>query len=89
MSIYASKDFWTGAGERALKTVAQAALAVMSMTGFDLIQADWLGIISTIITAAILSLLTSIATPTQAATTSTGSVSVVDLEGADTTHLRE
>lgn len=56
-----TKTFWTDAIERAVKTVAQALIAVVAATNFDWISADWRAIASTAATAGVLSLLSSIA----------------------------
>lgn len=56
-----TKSFWTAAAERALRTVAQALVAVIAATSFDWFSADWQAIAGTALTAGVLSLLTSIA----------------------------
>jgi uncharacterized membrane protein len=56
-----TKTFWTAAAERALRTVAQALIAVIAATTFDWFTADWQAIAGTALTAGVLSLLTSIA----------------------------
>lgn len=56
-----TKDFWVASAERALKTFAQVLSAILATDGLDLISADWLGILSTVATAVLLSFLTSIA----------------------------
>jgi hypothetical protein len=56
-----TKSFWTAAAERALRTVAQALIAVIAATSFDWFSADWQAIAGTALTAGVLSLLTSIA----------------------------
>jgi hypothetical protein len=53
--------FWKQAAERALRTVAQALVAVIAATSFDWFSADWKAIAGTALTAGVLSLLTSIA----------------------------
>ena len=55
-----SKIWWKAAGIRALKTVAQTALAALS-TAYVLADVDWLGVGSASVLAGILSLLTSLA----------------------------
>lgn len=56
-----TKDFFRAAGIRALRTFAQAAIAMIGTTAlFD--QVDWLKVISAAALAAVLSLLTSLAT---------------------------
>ena len=53
--------FWKSAAERAIKTVAQALIAVIAATTFDWFTADWQAIAGTAATAGVLSLLSSIA----------------------------
>ena len=52
--------FWQYAGERALKTVAQAALAFLGTGTIGLFAIDWAGIASVSLGAGLLSILTSI-----------------------------
>lgn len=52
--------FWKAAFERAVKTFAQALVAVMTADGFGLLDADWTARLSAAGMAAILSLLVSI-----------------------------
>lgn len=54
-------SFWKSAAERAIKTVAQALIAVLAATTFDWFNADWKAIAGTAATAGVLSLLSSIA----------------------------
>lgn len=54
-------SFWKSAAERAIKTVAQALIAVLAATTFDWFSADWQAIAGTAATAGVLSLLSSIA----------------------------
>lgn len=54
-------SFWKSAAERAIKTVAQALIAVLAATTFDWFSADWRAIAGTAATAGVLSLLSSIA----------------------------
>lgn len=59
-----TKDFWVAASERALKTFAQVLSAVLLADGFNLLSADWVGILSATLTAVVLSFLTSIGSMT-------------------------
>lgn len=62
MSQLLTRQFWTYAVERAVKTTAQAAIAVLGASAVDLLSTDWLGVASAAVGGGILSLLTSIAT---------------------------
>ncbi|NMW88043.1 holin [Mobiluncus curtisii] len=68
MSIYMKKTFWAGAAERAIKTLAQAALALIGTNAVDITRLDWAHILAVAATAAVVSILTSLATPETAAT---------------------
>lgn len=61
-----SKDYlksWTkAAGIRALRTVAQVAIATIGTTAANIKEVDWILVISTAALAGVLSILTSIAT---------------------------
>jgi len=57
-----SWDFWNYAGERAIKTVAQAAIAYIGSGTVGLFEIDWTGMASVSLGAGLLSILTSIAT---------------------------
>jgi hypothetical protein len=56
-----NKDFWKACGIRALKTVAQTALSMLTV-GQAVIDVDWLNVLSVSAVAGIISILTSIAT---------------------------
>ena len=59
-----SKAFWASAGERAIKTVAQTALAILGTDQLiSALQVDWSEVGGVALLAGILSLLTSIALP--------------------------
>ena len=62
MSIF-SKEFVLGAAERALKTAAQTLIAAMGVNQVGILDFDWAGALSVTAFAAILSVLTSIASP--------------------------
>ena len=53
-------SWWTAAGIRALKTVAQTAVATIG-TAAVMAQVDWMMVLSASVLAGILSLLTSVA----------------------------
>jgi hypothetical protein len=57
-----SVSFWQYAGERAIKTFAQAAIAVLGTGVVGLFSIDWVGLISVAGGAAFLSILTSVVT---------------------------
>lgn len=66
MLIYATASFWAGLAERAIKTAAQAALAFLATAGAGVLDWDFKALASVTAAAVILSILTSLATPTQA-----------------------
>jgi|TARA_R110000803_G_scaffold96824_4_gene164977 hypothetical protein len=55
-------QFWSYSGERALKTVAQAAIAFLGTGTIGLFTIDWASVASVSLGAGLLSLLTSIIT---------------------------
>ena len=55
-----TRNWWKAAGVRAVKTVAQAAVAAIGTTAM-LNEVDWLVVGSTALLAGVLSLLTSVA----------------------------
>lgn len=69
MSVYATKNFWLGVTERAVKTFAQALLAGL-VVGQTLAATDWATLVSVATVAALASVLTSLADP-QAANVTT------------------
>lgn len=69
MSIYMQKTFWAGTAERAVKTLAQATLAMIGTNTIAITDLDWTHILAVAATAAIVSVLTSLATPETAAST--------------------
>lgn len=54
-------EFWHYAGERAIKTVAQAALAFLGSGSMGLFAIDWISLASVSLGAGLLSILTSVA----------------------------
>lgn len=55
-----TKQWWKAAGIRAIKTFAQTAVAMIPVA-VSVTEVNWLAVIGTAVTAAILSLLTSLA----------------------------
>lgn len=55
-------QFWSYSGERAIKTVAQAAIAFLGTGTIGLFEIDWASVASVSLGAGLLSLLTSIVT---------------------------
>ena len=55
-----SSAFWRGAAERAVKTFAQALVAVIGVGAVGLLDVDWLGALSSATLATVISLLTSV-----------------------------
>jgi hypothetical protein len=55
-----SLNFWSYAGERAFKTVAQAALAFIGTGSIGLFTIDWVSMLSVSLGAGFLSILTSV-----------------------------
>ena len=71
-----AKTFWIAAIERAIKTLAQTAAALLTGSATGLLEVDWLQLASVAGMAALVSLLTSIAS----AATTDGSPSIVSAE---------
>lgn len=61
MSKYASKAFWVDTFDRAVSTVAQAAVAVLTANVTGLLDVDWVQIASVSGLAGAVSILTSVA----------------------------
>ena len=59
-------EFWRYAGERAIKTFAQAAIAALGAGSVGLFSIDYAGLISVSAGAALLSVLTSIVAKSEA-----------------------
>lgn len=55
-----SAEFWSYAGERSAKTVAQAALAFLGSGSIGLFTIDWVSLASVSLGAGLLSVLTSV-----------------------------
>lgn len=60
MMKFFSIEFWSYAGERSLKTVAQAALAFLGSGSIGLFTIDWVSLASVSLGAGLLSVLTSV-----------------------------
>ena len=56
-----TRAFWASAGERAVKTFAQALVPILAADGASLLSIDWPTSLGLAATAAVLSVLTSIA----------------------------
>ena len=56
-----TKKFWTSALERAIKSTAQAAAALLAGDGMGILEIDWMAIGSVSVLAGVLSVLTSVA----------------------------
>ena len=56
-----TKAFWQSVAERAVKTFAQSAASILISAGVGLLAADWVGCMSAAGMAALISLLTSVA----------------------------
>lgn len=57
----ANKEFWIAAGNRAIRTVAQTAIATIG-TAALMSQVNWAAVVSASVLAGLLSILTSIST---------------------------
>lgn len=56
-----NKDFWKASAIRAIKTIAQTAVSMLTV-GQAVLDVDWLNVISVSAVAGVISILTSIAT---------------------------
>lgn len=59
MKIF-TKEFWSYAGGRAIRTFAQTIIATVGTEAVGITQLDWIGILSIAATATVMSVLTSI-----------------------------
>lgn len=55
-----TNQFWLGAAERAIKTIAQSLVGVLGVSGIGLLTVDWVAALSVAGAAGLASLLTSI-----------------------------
>lgn len=62
MGFYTKKTFWLGVAERAVKTLAQAALGALGSAAL-MSEVNWVAVGSTAALAALVSVLTSIGDP--------------------------
>lgn len=61
MSTYLlSGSFWAQTAERAVKTFAQASVALLTGDGLNLLTVDWQNVVSVAALAAVVSVLTSV-----------------------------
>jgi hypothetical protein len=54
--------YWAFSGERAVKTVAQVALATIGVTAAGILEVDWMQVASVSALAGVMSLMTSVLT---------------------------
>jgi hypothetical protein len=54
------KTYWNYAGERAVKTIAQVAIATIGVGATGILNVDWLNVLSVAALAGVMSLLTSV-----------------------------
>lgn len=59
--LYLSTRFWRDALERAVKTFAEATIATFGAAKLDVLNTDWVGVLSIGAGAVVLSLLASVA----------------------------
>lgn len=75
-----SKAFWKGAAERAIKTIAQTAVAYFVIGTTGILEIDWVALGSVSAAAGIASLLTSIGNADFVAGKPEGNVVRIDLD---------
>jgi len=61
------RAYWSFAGERAIKTVAQVAIATIGVGAVGILDVEWAQVVSVAALAGIISLLTSVLTYDKAA----------------------
>jgi hypothetical protein len=54
------REYWSYAGERALKTFSQVAIATIGVDALGIASVDWLSVLSVAALAGVVSLLTSV-----------------------------
>lgn len=55
-----SKAFWQDTAERAIRTVAQTALSIITINGTPALSVDWTGLLYTSALAGVISILMSV-----------------------------
>lgn len=60
-STFASGEFWLATAERAVKTLAQTAVSLLAVGATGVLDVDWVAVVSASLLAALISVLTSIA----------------------------
>ena len=60
-SVYLEKQFWLSSIERAFKTFAQSVVALIGTQALGILDVDWVQILSVAALAAVVSVLTSVA----------------------------
>lgn len=84
MGYLTSKAFWAGALERAVKSAAQAAILAFGAEQLNVLHAAWLSVGGLAGGAAVLSVLTSLITPSMV--TKAGTPTPDPAKQADDTH---
>lgn len=80
MSLF-SRTFWRDAAERSVKTFAQSALATLGLGATNVLAVDWIGVLSVGAGAALISVLTSVASTPREGTLSPASAARPALPG--------
>ncbi len=81
-----TRQFWLSAIERAVKSFAQALVALLSVGGMGLFDASWSTLLSTAGMAALLSILTSLASERIGTPNDPSMLRLPRGQGAVTTH---
>lgn len=72
--VLLDKDFWMDAVERVVKTVCEVALALIGTGMVGIMDVDWLNLLSVCVMAALVSLLSSVASSIKTDTVSGASL---------------
>lgn len=59
--MFTDSRFWVSSAERAIKTFAQALVALIGTSAMSIVELDWMQMLGVSATAAVVSILTSIA----------------------------